>query len=100
MSAEELKMILDAVSGVSGDAKSVLVLYFTVLVITALLNYLVIPTIGFVIYKVSKYIVSHMSLGSRVAARLGIDSGLPGWDESVMAKIGVLLEGTDERNKG
>ncbi len=91
MDSAELKMILEALAGVSGDAKSVLVLFFLTKISGWLINWATLTTALIIICRFGKFIASRFSTIVRVAHLLNIDT-YDGFGEKVYDKVKQLKE--------
>lgn len=75
MNTEELKLIIEAVEGVSGDAKHVLLLYFAKDIIGSLIGCLGASMIVIIVAKAIHQIVKTTSNTSRVCDELASKAG-------------------------
>ncbi len=73
MDTQELKMILEALSGVSGDAKSVLVLFFWTTIVGWAINWLIVLTVAWMVTRTIRFAITHASFTSHALSYAGYD---------------------------
>ena len=84
---EELKLILETIEKLGGDAKIVAIIWFSLKAFNTFLPCLLVFTLGFFGYKIGKYGVSNYSFGQRVLKKFA-----SAWSQEHKEKILGWLE--------